>query len=69
VHEWYLFVCEVSGELKPNEREVKSIGWYTSAEIKTLKLEEVWEYWFKKLRVVSDKDHNEDFREKRRRNF
>lgn len=66
VHEWHLFICEVSGELKPNEGEVKSIGWYTVAEIQKLKLEEVWEYWFTKLRIINERDRREDFREKRK---
>lgn len=65
VHEWYLFVCEVSGELKPNEKEVKSIGWYTVAEIKKLKLGEVWEYWFTKLKMINERDRSENFRENR----
>lgn len=51
-HFWHLFECEVSGEMETNPREVKAIGWYTPQEIKKLKLEPVWEYWFKKLGVI-----------------
>lgn len=51
-HYWYLFECGVEGELKKSEREAKSIGWFDAEEIKSLKLEPVWEYWFKKLSVV-----------------
>ena len=51
-HYWYLFECSVSGEMKKNERETKSIGWYQKDEIKKLKLEPVWEYWFKKLNII-----------------
>lgn len=52
VHYWYLFECEVSGDIKENKREVKSIGWYGINEIKKLKLEPSWNYWFKKLRII-----------------
>lgn len=51
-HYWYLFDCEVSGEIKQNYRETKSVGWYSQDEIKTLKLEPVWDYWFKKLKII-----------------
>lgn len=52
IHYWYLFECEVSGILKLNPKEMKSIDWYSSEEIKKLKLEPVWEYWFKKMKVI-----------------
>ncbi|MFH1828818.1 MAG: NUDIX domain-containing protein [Nanoarchaeota archaeon] len=52
VHHWYLFECEASGELRRNVRETKAIGWYSPEEIKSLKLEPVWEYWFKKLGIL-----------------
>jgi ADP-ribose pyrophosphatase YjhB (NUDIX family) len=51
-HYWYLFKCSVSGKLKMNHIETKSIGWYTKSEIKKLKLEPVWRYWFKKLNII-----------------
>lgn len=51
-HYWYLFDCKVSGELKRNYIETKSIRWYTPDEIKGLTLEPVWEYWFKKLKII-----------------
>jgi len=56
VHYWYLFDCRSSGEIKKNYTETKSIGWYSIGEIKKLKLEQklepVWEYWFKKLKLI-----------------
>ncbi len=52
VHYWYLFECNVSGEIKQNYIETKSIGWYAVNEIKELKLERVWEHWFKKLNII-----------------
>ena len=53
VHYWYLFKCEVLGEIKIDEKEAKSIGWYTVEQIKDLKLEPVWEYWFRKLKIIA----------------
>ena len=52
IHYWYLFKCSVSGKIKENKSETKSIGWYTPEEIKNLKLEPVWHYWFKKLQII-----------------
>jgi len=51
-HYWYLFECEIAGTIKLNYTEAKSKGWYTSEEIKKLKLEPAWEYWFKKMNVI-----------------
>lgn len=51
-HYWYLYKCKATGELNRSKEEAKSIGWYTKKEIKELKLEPVWEYWFKKLEVI-----------------
>ena len=52
IHYWYLFECNVSGKIKQNFIETKSIKWYSINEIKKLKLEPVWEYWFKKLKII-----------------
>lgn len=52
IHHWYLFECQVHGKIKRNPHETKSIGWYTKEEIKNLALEPVWEYWFKKLKIL-----------------
>ncbi len=51
-HYWYLFQCPISGELERSVRETKSADWYSRDEIKTLKLEPAWEYWFKKLGII-----------------
>lgn len=52
IHYWYLYEANVSGKIKQNLRETKSIGWYSVEEIKKLKLEPVWEYWFKRLNII-----------------
>ena len=51
-HYWYVFNCDVSGEVKQNFAETKSIGWYTIDEIKKLELEPVWKYFFEKLKII-----------------
>lgn len=52
IHYWYFFECEAVGDIKQNCAETESIGWYSKTEMKQLKLEMVWEYWFKKLNVI-----------------
>jgi len=52
IHYWYVYGCEVTGTVKRNLRETKSIGWYSAEEIKKLKLEPIWQYWFKKLQII-----------------
>ncbi len=51
-HHWYVYRCQVSGELKPEWHEMSSLEWYSPDQIKELKLEQVWDYWFKKLGIV-----------------
>jgi len=51
-HYWYVYQCEVEGEIKNNPVELKSSGWFTPEEIKKLKLEPVWKYWFEKLGIL-----------------
>ena len=49
-HDWFLYkVIGWDGEVKKEDREAKDIRWVSPEEIKELKLEEVWQYWFKKL--------------------
>ena len=56
VHYWYVYKCKTSGEIKFNNKETKSIGYYTQKQIKEFsknkKLEAVWEYWFRKLNII-----------------
>ncbi|MBI2148759.1 NUDIX hydrolase [Candidatus Woesearchaeota archaeon] len=55
-HEWFLYYCKCNGKLKLLKREEKSIKYITKKQINKLykqrKLEPVWEYWFKKLKVI-----------------
>lgn len=51
-HYWFVFECQVSGEVNRSYEESKSIGWYEPKEIKKLKLEPIWKYWLKKLSII-----------------
>jgi len=51
-HFWYLYECVTFGELKIDYEEASSMNWYTKEQIKDLKLEPVWEHWFKKLNII-----------------
>lgn len=52
-HEWHIYeVIKWQGELIPPSKEAKDIKWFTVNEIKLIKLEPVWQYWFKKLNII-----------------
>lgn len=55
-HEWRVYNCECTGHIKICKREEKSIGYSTIQQINKLykqgKLEPIWEYWFKKLKII-----------------
>lgn len=51
-HYWHLYECTVKGKQQENVKETKSIGHYTLQDLKSLTLEPVWEYWFKKLKII-----------------
>jgi len=51
-HYWYIFECEVTGKLMKDEREAKTMNWYSVNEIKKMRLEHVWKNWFKKLNII-----------------
>lgn len=53
-HHWYLYKCDVSGEVSQNTEEEKSIGWYTAEELEIMNLESVWRYWFEKLGIIKN---------------
>lgn len=52
VHYWYLYKCEVSGEIVHNDEETLSIGWYTKEETQDLEFEPACDFWLKKLRLI-----------------
>jgi len=51
-HYWYVFKCNVKGDIKIKKDEVKSIDWYSVDEMKNLKFEKFWKYWFEKMGVL-----------------
>lgn len=51
-HYWYLYKCTTRGRIKRNVKETNLIKWYSRKDIKNLKLEPVWEHWFKKLGII-----------------
>ncbi len=51
-HYCYIFKCSVNGKINSNPKEVKSIGWYSQDEIKNLKLEPLWKFYFRKMKVI-----------------
>lgn len=53
IHYWYLYRGHVeSQEVTLQKEEEKSLGWYSVEELKSLSLEKVWEYWFKKVGII-----------------
>lgn len=53
VHYWCLYRTSVDKEdIVIEKDEARSMNWYTIEEIKEMKLEEVWSYWFKKLGII-----------------
>ncbi|MDP2925104.1 MAG: NUDIX domain-containing protein [Nanoarchaeota archaeon] len=56
IHYWYLYECDVEGDVNRNPKEAKSIGYYTKEEIigffRKDRLEPVWEHWFRNLGII-----------------
>lgn len=62
-HDWYVYeIGDWSEEVERSKRETKDIGWFSVKEIRNLlassltsrsgELEEIWKYWFEKLRII-----------------
>lgn len=55
-HYWYIYNVKVKGNAKLQPNEVKSFDWKSQEQLKKLsqqkKLEPVWEYWLKKLKII-----------------
>ena len=52
-HDWYVYeIGEWQGKIKIDKEETKQLVWQPLDKIKTLKLEPVWRYWFKKLKII-----------------
>lgn len=51
-HHWYLFKGMAEGKPTIQADEIKSAHWDPLTDLPKLKLERVWEYWFKKLGYI-----------------
>jgi ADP-ribose pyrophosphatase YjhB (NUDIX family) len=51
-HEWHLYRCSASGDIKRSKHEAKSVDWYTKEDIDQLKLSPPWEYWVNKKHLL-----------------
>lgn len=51
-HYWWLYECKTKGEVSIDPEGAKSYKWASKKEISKLKLEPVWDYWFKKLHII-----------------
>ena len=52
-HDWFLYeVIKWQGEAQKNDKEAKGMQWVKIEDLKNLKLEEVWQYWFEKLNYI-----------------
>ena len=50
LHHWYIYKVDAQGEPVKEDREARSMGWYTREEIKKLDLEPAWAHWLKMLK-------------------
>lgn len=51
-HDWTVFeILDWEGEVVAN-KESRNMKWVSVDEIKKLKLEPVWKYWFEKLKII-----------------
>lgn len=51
-HLWYLYSCETRGKVAALLEGAKSYDWLSTEEMIKRELEPVWEYWFKKLKII-----------------
>ncbi len=52
-HDWSLFeITKWEGMPSGNGREEKKLEWVNIDDLKKINLEPVWEYWFKKLKII-----------------
>ena len=51
-HEICVYDCKVIGKLKLQKEEVKNYGWFTVEEMKKIKIEPLWRYLFRRLKIL-----------------
>ncbi len=47
-----VYDCKVSGKIKVQRDEVKRYRWFTTDEMKKIKIEPLWKYLFKRLKIL-----------------
>ena len=52
-HDWVIYEAKAKGKLKKNE-EASAMKWFKPEDLPKLKLEPVWEYFFKKLGYLKE---------------
>lgn len=51
-HDWYLYEARVSDDKFQMGVEAKEMRWVDPKDINKLNLEEIWQHWFKKLKLI-----------------
>ena len=51
-HEVNVYLCKVSGKLKLQREEIKRACWFSVKEMRKLKIEPLWKYLFKRLKIL-----------------
>ena len=53
-HFWTVYETNnYSGEINISTKEVKKYKWVKKSELKNLKLERIWQYWFNKMNLLN----------------
>lgn len=51
-HNISVYKCRVSGKMKFQREEIKGFGWFTTEEMKKIKIEPLWRYLFRRLKIL-----------------
>ncbi len=51
-HQVNVYLCRVSGRLKTQKEEIKNSGWFSVDEMRKIKIELLWKYLFKRLKIL-----------------
>ncbi len=51
IHQWHLYEIKTRGKIKKSEEYLK-IGWYSKEDVKSIKLNQVYKYWLKKIKFL-----------------
>ena len=51
-HEISVYDCKVNGKLKLQKAEIKNSGWFTVEEMRKIRIEPLWRYLFRRLKIL-----------------